>query len=197
MERAGFATSRRGPRRGPRWMREPGRGSALPSRRSDRARTLPAPMSRGTVMLAVRLPPAPVWNGKVWMVLRSWISPSWFAGMCIAVTTTVPPATTVDGDRETDGLGFIARYPAPPTMSRARRTAAAASMPVRGPGPLRCSMFGSILTVSVGICIFVYLAFATVLAATGTTCAGICDAGVVKNVVTTQLPLTVVLGRTG
>src|SRR6202049_1633027 len=32
-----------------------------------------------------------------------------------------------------------------------RRTAAAASMPVQRPGPLRCSMFGSILTVSVSI----------------------------------------------
>ena len=66
-----------------------------------------------------------------------------------------------------------------PEADKIRRTAAAASMPVRGLGPLRCSMFGSILTVSVGIFIFVYLAFATVLADTGTTCAGICEAGVV------------------
>ncbi len=66
-------------------------------------------MFRGTVMLAVRLPFAPEWNGNVRMMLRSWISPSWFAGMCVAVTTTEPPATTVDGDTETEGLGFMTR----------------------------------------------------------------------------------------
>ena len=61
-------------------------------------------MFRGIRIDCVKPPVAPAWNGKVWRVLCSWISPIWLAGTRVAVTRTDSPATTVDGDSETDGL---------------------------------------------------------------------------------------------
>ena len=55
------------------------------------------------------VPPAFARKANVRMVLKRRISPAWLAGTWLAVTTTVSPATTVDGDTESDSLWRVAK----------------------------------------------------------------------------------------
>src|SRR5229473_172102 len=84
----------------------------------------PIPASRGTAMYCLTFPYESARNGKTWTSLCSRISPLWLAGRLLAVSSTVSPAATVDGLRDTIGCGRPERYPAMPMMSSTMRAKA-------------------------------------------------------------------------